>query len=133
MKIEELSIGDWVRYDFPKIGKRNIQVNSIDEEDNHIGAGGVGASAWSDISEFEPIPLTPEILEKNGWVHCGPCHWRNRDIKCSCFRFGRRYWDIHTRGSRVYRPTRISIENILHTHQLQHALRLAGIDKEIEV
>lgn len=134
MDIRELSIGNWVRYDFPEIGKRNIQVNSIDEEDNHIGAGGVGASAWSDVSEFEPIPLTPEILEKNGFEKNSECCWRNSAIECACLRYGTKYWDIRINGrNRAYRPTRISIDNILHTHQLQNALRLADITIEFVV
>jgi hypothetical protein len=137
IKIRELSIGDWVRYDFPEIGKRNIQVNSIDEEDNHIGAGGIGASAWSDVSEFEPIPLTPEILEKNGfvdyevgkgwyvlnvaddlrvWLHRNSHDWTFQLMEWSPL-------STHEIG-KVF---------INHTHQLQHALRLAGVEKGIEV
>lgn len=130
MKIEELSIGDWVRYDFPKIGKSNIQVNSIDEEDNHIGAGGVGASAWSDVSEFEPIPLTPEILEKNGVHFVGNLDDDDDDRLFACPSFsviwlkGRGEWAFSVPQSWLY---------IRSVHQLQHALRLAGIGKEIEL
>lgn len=73
---------------------------------------------------YEPIPLTPEILEKNGWV---------------CEYFGRRqeWWLDKTKFPIV----RYSANDILHhneivlkfVHQLQHALRLFGIDKEIEL
>ena len=130
MRIEELSIGDWVRYDFPKIGKRNIQVNSIDEEDNHIGAGGVGASAWSDVSEFEPIPLTPEILEKNGLCVV------EEDADFSEYElFGSENFSIfHIKGTFHYRLETPQASVVCWSvHQLQHALRLASVEKEIEL
>ena len=123
MNIKELSIGNWVRYDFPEIGKRNIQVNSIDEEDNHIGAGGVGASAWSDVSEFEPIPLTPEILEKNGFEeNCG--RWYNSEALME-FEPYKDSW------FRTINCGEYSVYFIKYVHQLQNALRLAGVGKEI--
>lgn len=123
MDIKELSIGNWVRYDFPEIGKRNIQVNSIDEEDNHIGAGGVGASAWSDVSEFEPIPLTPEILEKNGFEeNCG--RWYNSEALME-FEQYKDGW------CRTINCGEYSVYFIKYVHQLQNALRLAGVGKEI--
>ena len=113
MKIEELSIGDWVRlknYDIDcKILGCGIRIeiaNSLLRLQSEIACVQIGKmnDLRVSISQLEPIPLTPEILEKNGWVHCGPCHWRNRDIKCSCFRFGRKYWDIHIRGGASISP-----------------------------
>lgn len=129
IKIRELSVGDWVRYEFPEIGKRNIQVNSIDEEDNHIGAGGVGASAWSDVSKFEPIPLTPDVLEKNGWKEIV------RNIKYQTWAQGDTYilkYSAEERYCLFMRSYEMKF-SLYHTHQLQHALRLAGVEKEIEV
>lgn len=126
INIRDLSIGDWVRYDFPEIGKRNIQVNSIDEEDNHIGAGGVGASAWSDVSEFEPIPLTPEILEKNGISKTYESD-EYAVYKGEGFNVTEYYtelWEFERHRNRLM---------IRNVHQLQRALRLAGLENEIEV
>lgn len=132
IKISELSIGDWVRYDFPEIGAWNMQVTSIDEEDNHIGAGGVGASAWSDVSEFEPIRLTPEILDNNGFRKNGEYNewnigeWDEHpfigvSLDRQCIRIKHFGNDIYIEGKVVY------------VHHLQHALRLAGVEKEIEL
>ena len=134
IKISELSIGDWVQYEFPEIGKKSIQVNSIDKEDNHIGAGGVGASAWSDVSNFEPIPLTSEILEKNGFVKWqGGLVLIGDEISC-------RYEDGNLTIEQGYRDNDgVLVERLLvnieckAVHQLQHALRLAGVEKEIEL
>lgn len=144
MRVKELSIGDWVVYTFPKIGKKALKVSSIDEEDNHIGAGGVGASAWSDVSNFEPISLTPEILEKNGFVYSRVTRWYNCELKdTQRTRIGVHYGligadrieissvdafdeDWNTIDVMINKP-------IKGVHQLQHALRLAGVEKKIEL
>ena len=60
MKIEELSIGDWVKW--------NGKPRKIEQ----IGYEGemfvnVGVCFYCSIEECDPIPLTPEILEKNGF------------------------------------------------------------------
>ena len=57
MKVEELMIGDW--YWWEAEGKKypmQVTKDSFRLFDE-------------DISNFEPIPLTPEILEKNGFVN----------------------------------------------------------------
>lgn len=76
----------------------------------------------------EPIPLTPEILEKNGLTN-DPygCHFKEDEhmlleisISEDCIS-----WTInfHEYG----------ILKLEYVHQLQHALKLCGIDKEIVV
>ena len=129
MRIEELSVGDWVKYK-----EREWQVFSLDKFTGEVGLWRKDSQITEDVTYIEPIPLTPEILENNGFDKFSECGWRNSAIKCFLFRYGTKYWDIKINGrNRAYRPTRIRIENILHTHQLQHALHLAGIEKEIEL
>lgn len=70
------------------------------------------------FEELEPIPLTPEILEKNGFIY---------DSEDQLFK------DIYPRISMLYAQYRL-VENyginygemseIKYVHQLQHALRL---------
>lgn len=119
MKANELMIGDWVYrpdcYD---------QVKEI----RHTGV--IGRDSLRGLiafSELEPIPLTPEILEKNGFVY---------DLEDKLFE------DIYPRISMLYAQYRL-VENgginygemseIKYVHELQHALRLCGITKEIEL
>lgn len=135
IKISDLSVGDWVR-----MGGKNFQIYHLTLAGDVYGYRRTNNSFTGEeyydgeIGDVQPIPLTPEILKKNGWVQRDQWNWRNPHIKCSCCRYGRKYWDIHIYGKgRKYRPTRITIENILHTHQLQHALRLACVGKEIEL
>ena len=125
MKVEELMIGDWVIITLRnKIGK----VYRIDEA-NGKGNGWV-AVINGDYHEthLEPILLTPEILEKNGFVE-----WEDK-----CYRWeyaegiyinadftAQEPW-AHI-SNRCYSATPVC----RYVHQLQHALRLCGIEKEI--
>lgn len=134
MKICELSIGDWVRHTFYE---ENLQIKRIDGESERLLVEKGLMSVSCHLDHFEPIPLTPEILEKNGfvdyevgkgwyvlnvaddlrvWLHRNSHDWTFQLMKWSPL-------STHEIG-KVF---------INHTHQLQHALRLAGIGKEIEV
>lgn len=130
MDIKELSIGDWVEIDGEPAKALCLRIAG-----GHIFKGVSGQMyRCCGGMDFEPIPLTPEILEKNGFEKNSECCWRNSAIECACLRYGTKYWDIRINGrNRAYRPTRISIDNILHTHQLQNALRLADITIEFVV
>ncbi len=95
---------------------------------------------YGDEESFEEIPLTPEILEKNGFKVYEQDFTSN-----TVYEFGsldymefegfHKYFDI---GSKItYRHfgreiTYIhSLMRIYFVHELQHALRLCGINKEI--
>lgn len=76
-----------------------------------------------------PIPLTQEILEKNGWEKGGYEEMVNITDEYS-FALqkgvdGKNAWWWELFSSPI-RP-------INYVHELQHALRLCGIDKAIEL
>ena len=127
MKANELMVGDWVR----------IVDDDTDEiyETKVAGISGNLGNIYAPIPEYgetaypfgedcvEPIPLTSEILEKNlsyeqrngyiSWV---------KDVYCeTCF-------DIEM----LINSTIIEKE-FEYVHQLQHALRLCGIEEDIEL
>jgi hypothetical protein len=125
IKIRELSIGDWVRVDdFDKVLIK--RVSAIDGTRNQIGIKNNRSGIyWYYDDEFEPIPLTPEILEKNGFEeNCG--RWYNSEALME-FEQYKDGWD------RTINCGEYSVYFIKYVHQLQHALRLAGVEKEIEV
>lgn len=67
------------------------------------------------LTNIEPIPLTQEILEKNGWMYddlCGEYRHANAFVICGRGPFT------------IFDGIRIS-----YVHELQHALRLAGFKK----
>lgn len=123
MKIEELSIGDWVMY-----RNREWQVCSLYQFTGEVGLWRNDSQICENVADLHPIPLTPGILEKNGI--CLLETFEDGEIMYACPSFSvlqRRnfkHWKICTPSMWVH---------IRYIHQLQHALRLAGIEKEIEV
>lgn len=118
MKETELMIGDWVTsiYD-----KRALQINVIDSFKKCVC---LDHRDWVSVDNLQPIPLTGEILEKNGF------EWRAYGVvlageDMALVQCGD-YWKI--------KPNQYSNDTfcyIWYVHELQHALRLCGIDKEI--
>ena len=116
MKVEELTVGDWV-YD----GNSIAQVTGIT-------CDGIIETTHNQSSNIEiiwPIPLSAEILEKNGFTK-----------KLDADRL--HYWfiliDGHTKFSILYARSVFQWLGPLdfkYVHELQHALKLCGIEKEI--
>lgn len=135
MKIKELSIGDWVRHTFYE---ENVQIVRIYGDGERVLAERGKLSISCHLNHFEPIPLTPEILEKNGFVK----DLKNGEaykIKLAfsqhllLFKVGDGCCWMFRLVLSLFEDFDIAKVEIKYVHQLQHALRLAGIDKEIEL
>jgi hypothetical protein len=140
MKANELMIGDWVFVHKPTCkGHRVDYINEMDEE---IGADG----EIYGVCDIRPIPLTAEILEKNGIVfdytiklhddYGNPYEIKGYALHGTT-KWGDDYLlqydedkDLHI-STEIYGE--ITLHNINFIHELQHALRLCGIEKEIEL
>lgn len=129
MRAEELMIGDWILVnDIP------IQIQAIDVIDNEIMADDelyvlVGDKVHSE-DEIDPISLTPEILEKNGFNDDGEGVYGNDDSYLIPTYRGvdAGTWETHiepTEGIGDFSG------KLRYVHELQHALRLCGINKEM--
>ena len=143
IKISELSIGDWVRVDdFDKVLIK--RVSAIDGTRNQIGIikNNRGGIYWYCNDEIEPIPLTPEILEKNGFVYSRVSRWYKCELKDTQrttigVHFGLIGADrIEISSVDAFDEDWNTIDVMINkpikgVHQLQHALRLAGVEKEI--
>lgn len=91
---------------------------------------------WND--RFEPIRLTFAILKKNGFTNC---ETSKEDLE-----YGNEYWYLG-KGNVIYNsdllitlhPNHFSIRHngvgviggMFYVHELQHALKLLKVDKEI--
>ena len=120
MKCKELQIFDWVQ------NKNGFQWQIIGVGDDYAYATFEGNEG--DPWEFndkddrpEPIPLTPGILEKNGWKET-------------------EYWHEYKDGNTIIQYSLSNIWGIIneieiehfkceYVHQLQHLLRLCGLDE----
>jgi len=123
MKTNELMIGDWVLYK----GEPTI-VYEIDDYYQRINTepDGYDSIKCIEISEIESIPLTHDILEKNGWEERPTGHVFYTDGK----RYDNSLWYIFGFNTFVVNTAEFQIK---YVHELQHILKLLNIDKEIEL
>jgi hypothetical protein len=144
MELNELQNGDWV-----EVSGIPRQIKLIDDCINHkIIAHGVNkdgrtiAYVGKLTEEVKPISLTPAILEKNGFLanrHVYPYPYYELIDKEHKLKIGFAF----PQGNRTsYKEPWVYIdsENVfvehlpcMFVHQLQHALRVCGIKKEIEL
>lgn len=140
MKTNELMVGDWVKVTDDDTDDSFIgQVKAIDELENINVPEGEDVAYPYSIDCLEPIPLTPEILEKSGFEKQSDYQWKYSDsgykIVISIAP------QIEIEGELLGAPPiNVKMEGALfelnktddwYVHQLQHALRLCGIEKEI--
>ena len=132
LKISDLSVGDWVYYDK---GNTPYSIKSIYRtgrqdcvvlNDSVFPEGLIGF-----VGRLTPIPITAEILEANGF---------ERSTSQFIVYHTDKVWISYDKPSETWSVTMYINDftsnlhaNILHIHQLQHALRLAGVDKEINL
>jgi hypothetical protein len=87
--------------------------------------------SWVRVGLLQPIPLTPEILEKNGFEQ-KQSKFINGDIEIIFTIKGFSFWSKKT--IEIAHGSGSKINNLpCYVHQLQHALRICGINKEIEI
>ena len=114
MKATELMIGDLVKIkghlDYDK-----VQEIARDENMQWYISYACSATLFR-AYEFESIPLTPEILEKNGWWFDTEDTWRHDEVNFAIEKWNGRY--------QCYDINQIKLYSV---HQLQQVLRLAGL------
>lgn len=113
MKANELMIGDWVYQALYKDAE-------IPNKGHVWKAVMVTYLPFDEDWAIEPIPLTEEILKKNGRLYNGG--WRRyllHDNMNVSYDLDRHQFE--------YKYSRI--ENIRYVHQLQHILRLCGLNE----
>lgn len=130
MKANELMTGDWVL-----VNGTPMQIQAVDAIDGEIMAGDELYCLIEDRvhseDKIEPVPLTAEILEKNGFVE-QEYGWRKLNAANWCINInifnGKERYALSVLG--------INAQVTLHgyyVHELQHASRLCKIDKEITI
>ena len=116
MKATELMIGDWVLFDH-----NPVRVAILGAAQDSLGLA-VGDNVFGQpYSIIEPIPLTEEIVEDRSCPQVS-IYWDDRKTEET----GENWYEvmIHTKSCAAEL-------HIRYVHELQHALRLCGIEKEI--
>ena len=147
LKISDLSVGDWVSFDtayltvegddiataFVKkvqqpariksiLGDQDLIFVEVENEDDFC-------TIYLKVEHIRPIPITAEILAKNGF---------ERSTSQFIVYHTDKVWISYDKPSETWSVTMYINDvtsnlhaNIKYIHNLQHALRLAGVDKEI--
>lgn len=127
MNAKELMIGDFVKFSRVEEVVPYMRIVSIDEGYIRCYDGGFFTFNPNDV---DPIPLTHEILVKNGLMECfdGAIEYEYfPEDKTGLLEIteenGEVWWTINVAEYRIAK--------LEYVHQLQHAIRLLGIDKDI--
>lgn len=135
LQAKDLMIGDWVQ-----LNGKPMQVGRI----NLISVNGKPAFCcgsphiWSYNNDFNPIPLTQEILEKNGFGKLiadskyVTYTTLNNKISCTLVKETKQ-WMLTIGAAGSVKKKFVEVSCVDFVHELQHALRLCGIEKEIEL
>lgn len=127
MTIQDIMIDDWVKV---KYTQKPVKVKEIKQSCVYIEGNGYK------YDEIESIPLTAEILEKNGFVSVGQevYQWEDGNYyvwyeidKCKLGIDQNNNTYFAENISPVLRLT------VINLHELQHALQLCKIDKKIKL
>ena len=127
MKANELMFGDWVCYATRPFRIDGISVGGFSVHSDKEG--------WVSIADVAPIPLTEEMLKKNGYemegrkeyflMHGDPSLALKREpiigAHGNTFVLGHFFEEDDFRW----------LIEITYVHELQHALRLCGIENEV--
>lgn len=138
MKANELMISDWVKF-----AGRYSGIDGIAEGGYSVHISG----RWAPTFDIEPIPLTQEILEKNGFKFDGSGQCSMMFLSEPQFAEGLRfniYVGLKRKTIEVFaahpiekspnwrKGNKVYLEVCgCYVHELQHAFRLCGIEKEI--
>ena len=136
MKATDLMIGDWVI----AYGKKTqvVWVGNI----HKLAVRGFPSEFYED--EIEPIPLTKDILIRNGFDSltdemfsaCETETYSNQELKIYLSHIGCEYNPVQLVVYMGYEPQEIVVLRMMpcrYVHELQHVLKLCGNEKEIEL
>lgn len=138
-----ITIGDWV---YNKHHKKNIQITPFDYfTHGHLPSGRQYLLNNPELvsgRDFEPIPLTEEILEKNDFnlvadnVYIYYNSAGDGYIKIRLCNLYDGEWELYVDNYDKLNDSHFTFSidrSFLKLHELQHALRLCKIEKEIEL
>ena len=132
MKAKELMIGDWVIFGDEPLKVQHIYNNGYDDVVAEIVEEGTNEyGEYEEIKDVSvvycsPIPLTPEILEKNGFIKVNSQSYDYGYPDTDCYvKVNPKKNMIHVNG----RNANSNLYSHSFVHELQRVLRLCGLDE----
>ena len=138
MNIEDIFIGARVYVtDLPTAGKKTaVKVVDINASKDCINCEYEGITVWVWIGRVEPIPLTGKILKSNGFGYTE----NDTLFELHHYYLGEpqfcRDMDLHIGNKKDVFWVDYNVNHIggiLYVHELQLALRICGVDKQIKL
>lgn len=152
MKVEDLMVGDWVHListihnvSFPDNGviqdegyttiRTPIKITTVSENCVSYYSNKLEVYITVSSEEIEPIPLTPEILKKNDILYEKQSFYYviKDDKNLECTYYIQRVQEDWAIGVDIGAYDCSVFARIEYVHELQHALKLCGINKEMVV
>lgn len=139
ISVSDLSVGDYVRvkmckWDYDDPDTLDAKVLSIEGDSVGVGYdnGGIVMSAF--VDDLQPIPITAEVLEKNGWkkseidktMILEICKGQNIGISNTVY--GHNFIAVYCALGQCYEVSNMPIR---YVHELQHCLRILRTEKAI--
>lgn len=115
-------------------GDTPARVDAIGDTETYATALEDGADWHVGYPHIDPIPLTPEILEKNGFVQRteGKVSRKSHQyVRNGVYVSWWRQRLVVRHKQEAGRPSQYMNVDCRFIHELQHALRMAGIEKEV--
>ena len=126
MRAKDLMMGDYISI---KPSGMPIKIAAVHHKKVAYHAT-INKLTWIRESLLEPIPLTPKVLEKNGFETQPNIGYIIDDWDGTQIIYDS--WNYNLRIIKNYKVCLdIEIFDNIAVHELQHALRLCGIEKEI--
>lgn len=146
MKVNELRVGNWVRYSNISALKAQgyTKIEGILPNDvvyYHDPSEEEGAYWQISINDLQPIPLTPEILEKAGFEAREMNNGAFKEYDLSCTppgyknEYRLRYWDMNGRRKIEFAPVmggNVHAFPCEYLHQLQNLYyAITGVELDV--
>ena len=133
-----ISVGDWfqarmVKWDYDDLDiTPPMKIVKIEKDCVRLGFSLDDLEFEVFVDDLQPIPITAEVLEKNGLEYVDDGNDAVIFLCCDMFWarlcVGDTFWQVG-----IHNEDRLDavVCNVKHIHELQHALRLAKVGKEI--
>lgn len=126
MNVRELMVGDWVQ------NPNSTACKVVGISTDITVEFETGARKYEALDFAQPIPLTNKILELNGWQYGD---WGDEYENDEYFTNETIGFNLHINDKKEFEIRCVDAVNITlkFVHELQHALRLCGIEKDIVI
>ena len=132
MKAKEIKIGDWISFADVPVKVKDIKPKSVLLDISRFDDC-MDKEGCAELGDIRPIPLTEEILEKNG-------RREDDELWDIDYAFGQLHIEFFSNGKDIEAMVSVTdgrdvccLRQIKYTHELQHILWALGMDDNLKI